>query len=75
VIHADLIWRHGGMDNPVAAFDSTPGDADAGTLPGIDQVVSAAAVPAQAGELLVVNVKIVSGTSDFIEFGTSLRIP
>jgi hypothetical protein len=67
MLHADLIFRHGGTDVVVASTDSS--------TPRIDAMLAAAAVAGGPGDLLIVRIKMVSGASGYIEFGTNLTLP
>src|SRR5437879_6377480 len=76
-LHADLLFRpQAGAEQQVATADSTIlVGSDAG-LPGdIDTDVAGAAAPGARGDLLVLRVKMLSGTSGYIELGTSLTLP
>jgi hypothetical protein len=52
-----------------------PSGSDAGVPASIDTMLQAEAVPAQCGDLLVLRIRITSGTTGFIEFSTSLSVP
>jgi hypothetical protein len=68
-LHADLLYR------PPSGGDQVLASADSGLLGNIDAVVAAPAVSASSGDLLVLRVHMVMGTSPYIELGTSLTIP
>jgi hypothetical protein len=76
-VHVDLIWRPAGLggDQTITSADSVAPGSDAGLAGSIDAMVDGAAVPAKCGDWLVMSVKMVSGSNDFIEFGVSLKIP
>jgi hypothetical protein len=78
-LHADLVLRHmGAADSIVVSADSagfTDGDAGIYAASEIKAAVTGPAVPAAPGDLLVLIVKMVSGSSGFIEIGTNLTIP
>jgi hypothetical protein len=48
---------------------------DAGLAGDIYADVSAPAVPGAAGDLLVLRVRMVAGTTGYLEFSTNLTIP
>ncbi len=61
----------------MVSADSTAGkDNDAGLTPGsIDATVAGPAVDARCGDLLVMRVKMLSGSTGYIELATGLSIP
>ena len=76
-LHADLLYRPAvGQDVVIASASSNvaPGS-DAGVVGDIDATVAGAPVPAKQGDLLVLRVKMVSGTDGYIEIGTNLTLP
>ncbi len=75
-LHADVLFRpRSGSDQIIASADSTPIGSDAGYPGSIDANVAGGAAPGGAGDLLVMRVHMVSGTSGYIELNTSLTIP
>jgi hypothetical protein len=76
MLHADVIWRAPAGDQIVVSADSNVGPgSDAGTVGTISATLAGGAVPAKCGDQLVLSVHLVSGTSDYIEFGANLKIP
>ena len=67
VLHAELLYRHAGFPDLVVA------SAD-GTL-AIDTDVDGPAVPAQAGDLLVLHLSMTAGSGPFSELQTKLVVP
>jgi hypothetical protein len=76
-LHADLILRRAGAaDQIIASADSNIGKgSDAGAPGGIDANLAGPALPSTCGDLLVLRVKMVSGSNGFIELGLGLTIP
>jgi hypothetical protein len=76
-LQASLIWRHAGSpDETIGSVDSTVAAGSDAGLPGdIHAMVTAAAVPAQCGDYLVLSVKMIAGSSAYDEIDTSLTIP
>ena len=74
-MRADVIFRRNGSADVIVASADSSVPVPTG-LPGdIDATVSGAAVPGASGDLLVLRVQMVTGTSDYIELGTHLTIP
>ncbi|HZS38133.1 MAG TPA: hypothetical protein VFF06_14950 [Polyangia bacterium] len=75
-LHADVVWRSAAGDQPVVSADSNIGPgSDAGTPGTIDVTLTGPAINAACGDQLILSVHVVSGTSDYIEFGANLKIP
>jgi hypothetical protein len=69
-LRADVLFRpQGGNDQMISSASNAAAGAD------IDAVVAGAAAPGGNGDLLVLRVRMLSGTSDYIELGTGLTIP
>jgi hypothetical protein len=76
MLHADVVWTSSAGDQTIVSADSNIGaGSDAGTPGTIQTSVAGAAVPAHCGDTLTLKVKLVSGTSDYIEFGANVKIP
>jgi hypothetical protein len=76
-IHFDMLWRpQGGSDQPLASVDGSLATTDdAGFANGsYGARFDAPEIPAQCDDLLVVRVKLVSG-SPFLEILSTLEIP
>ncbi len=76
VLHADVVWTSSAGARTIVSADSNVGaGSDAGTPGTIAATVAGAAVPARCGDTLTLEVKLVSGTSDYIEFSANVKIP
>lgn len=76
MLHADVVWKSAAGDKTIFSADSNvPKGSDAGAAGSIVGDFSGDAVPAKCGDTLVLELKFVSGTSDYIEFSASLAIP
>ena len=76
VLHADVIWRSPAGDQTLFSADSTvaPGS-DAGVVGDLHVAHALAAVASASGDLVILRVHMVSGTSDYLEIGEALTIP
>jgi hypothetical protein len=76
-LKADVLWRHqGAADQLIVTTNSMiPAGSDAGTPGDIGIDLDGPAVPAQAGDLLVLKVTMTSGTGPYDELDTWLSIP
>ena len=75
VLRADVLVRSSASAERVLATVMSSGAADAAFGPdNLDATVSLPAVAAACGDTLVLRVKVVSGSSDYIEFATGMTI-
>ena len=76
-LHADLLLRHdGAADQMIIATDSTiPQGNDAGAPGGIEADLPSPAVDSVCGDLLVLRVKMLSGSHKLSELGVGLVVP
>jgi hypothetical protein len=78
VVHFDLLWRpNGATEQVIASADATLQQTDDGGIPRGHYGASlpAAAVPAKCDDLLVLRIKLVSGSAAFVEIKSTLEIP
>ena len=78
LVHFDLVLRPKGTmpDQPIGAADARADDRDAGvSMGGLYATIDAPAVSASCHDWLVLNVKVVSGGSPFLEFIASMVTP
>ena len=77
-VHFDLFWRaSGAADQLIASADASLTKSDDGGVPigRYGATFHAAAVPAHCDDLLVLRVKLVSGSAPFLEFDSEMTIP
>ncbi len=72
-----MVWKAaGGAETFLVATDSNVGAGnDAGTPGSIVGDFPGPAAASNCGDQLLLRVKLVSGTSDYIEFGAGMAIP
>jgi hypothetical protein len=76
-LHADVVWRaQGGGEQLIVSADTNVGKgSDAGAPGTINATLPAGAVPARCGEQLILRIKMVSGSNDYVELNSSLTLP
>ena len=79
LLHFDIVYRHASdsTDHPITSGDGVYQTGDDGGAPRgeFGAAMTAPAVPAVCNDVLVVKIRFVSGTSDFLDFLSSLTVP
>ena len=76
-LHADVTWhpQHGADQLIVSADSNYPVGSDAGVPGDIMGTFPGKAVPATCGDQLILTLKMVTGSTGYIEFGVGMSIP